>query len=347
MAERREIVVYGASGFTGRQVAAELARRGHKPLLAGRNAAALAEAAEALGGKLRIAVAHTDRAEELCELLAGASLLINCAGPFTDTAMPLAEAAVEARAHYIDTAAAEQEPVKRLFEQMDGPAREAGVAVVPAVGFFGTLGDMLARLASRSLAPLDDLAIAYAIQGWLPTAGSLQTAAKIGNSRYVYRDAALHPYNGERRLAEFDFSGALGRQPVVRDYPLSETVILPRYLTTQCIEALMTVSTLQEAFGAGAERALGASPNERGASHFTIVAKARKGERRRRAVATGRDIYGITAPIVAAVAAQLLADTRLSGTIGAGEAVDSRTLFESLRAQDFNFNFEVGELIDV
>ena len=78
--------------------------------------------------------------------LAGVGAVINCAGPFLDTALPLARAAVAAGAHYLDVTA-EQAAVQQLYRELDAPARDAGVAVVPAMAFYGGLADLLVTAA--------------------------------------------------------------------------------------------------------------------------------------------------------------------------------------------------------
>lgn len=101
---RRNVTVYGAYGHTGRFVVAELARRGWAPILAGRDPDKLAAlGAEFSGSAIRVAT--TDDPEALDRAVADASAVINCAGPFAETAPALVEAALRAKIHYLDVAA--------------------------------------------------------------------------------------------------------------------------------------------------------------------------------------------------------------------------------------------------
>ncbi|SDG39451.1 saccharopine dehydrogenase NADP-binding domain-containing protein [Pseudonocardia oroxyli] len=93
----------GAYGHTGRFVVAELRRRGIEPVVSGRDATRLA----ATGYEARPAA--TDDPAALAAAFAGADVVINVAGPFLDTAVPVAAAAVRAGAHYLDVSA-EQAP---------------------------------------------------------------------------------------------------------------------------------------------------------------------------------------------------------------------------------------------
>src|SRR4051812_5948205 len=116
-----KIAVYGASGYTGGQVVAELARRGVAVVLAGRDCERLRVAQAQWGGELR--VAPLDDPAALYAAVRGSAVLINAAGPFALTSEALLEAALTAGAHYVDFAA-EQAPVAAAFERWDAPARE-------------------------------------------------------------------------------------------------------------------------------------------------------------------------------------------------------------------------------
>ena len=118
------VLVYGATGHTGRFVVDELLRRGLTPVLAGRSAERLAAVAPRHAALDR-RVVGVDDPDLLRRAVAGVGAVVNCAGPFLDTALPLARAAVEAGAHYLDVTA-EQPVVQELYRELDGPARDAG-----------------------------------------------------------------------------------------------------------------------------------------------------------------------------------------------------------------------------
>jgi short subunit dehydrogenase-like uncharacterized protein len=104
----RTIAVFGAAGHTGRFVVSELRRRGLTPILSGRDAAKLNAVAEALPGS-EARVASVDDPASLDRAISGAVAIINCAGPFIDTAAPIIEAAIRGHIHYLDVTA-EQRP---------------------------------------------------------------------------------------------------------------------------------------------------------------------------------------------------------------------------------------------
>src|SRR5215469_7793367 len=104
MISTRAVTVFGAYGHTGRFVVAELRKRGWTPILAGRDAAKLTALADTHPGA-EVRVATVEERESLDRAISGAAAVINCAGPFLDTAAPVLKAALRARIHYLDVAA--------------------------------------------------------------------------------------------------------------------------------------------------------------------------------------------------------------------------------------------------
>jgi short subunit dehydrogenase-like uncharacterized protein len=141
----RHVAVFGASGHTGRFVVAELLRRGFTPIPVGRDAS---RAPGFQDRGLEYRSANVEDPASLDRALAGAAAVINCAGPFLDTAEPLVAAALRARVHYLDVTA-EQSSALATFERFAALARDAKIVVVPAMGFYGGLGDLLATAAGR------------------------------------------------------------------------------------------------------------------------------------------------------------------------------------------------------
>lgn len=92
---------------------------------------------------------HAVRLEDgagLDRALSRAQAVINCAGPFLDTASAVAAAAIRAGVHYLDVIA-EQASAAETLDRFDEPARSAGVSVLPAMGFYGGFADLLATAA--------------------------------------------------------------------------------------------------------------------------------------------------------------------------------------------------------
>ena len=129
------IAVYGATGYTGRLVAAELRRRGAEFVLAGRSAGRSSRSSPRTSAAIRDPGRAARRPGALRELLEPCAAVIACAGPFRLHGEPVLAAAVETRTHYLDTTG-EQPFMRKVFEDYGAarrPSRES--ALVTAMGF--------------------------------------------------------------------------------------------------------------------------------------------------------------------------------------------------------------------
>jgi short subunit dehydrogenase-like uncharacterized protein len=188
------VCVYGATGYTGKLVAAELARRGAPMVLAGRSAeklARVAELARAEGGEVvDVRAAPIDDHAALVAAFAGCPAVINAAGPFVHTGEPVLRATLEAGAHYLDTTG-EQPWMREVFERWDAPLRDAGVAALPAMGFDYVPGDLLCHLVGSQVAPCDELLVAYDVAGFGMTRGTMRSALEmLKGGDVTYADGA-------------------------------------------------------------------------------------------------------------------------------------------------------------
>ena len=84
------LLVYGANGYSGRLIVQTLCERGARPNVAGRNAQQVSSMGRELGCEHRSF--GIDDADALAQGLAGVSVVLHCAGPFSGTARPMLEA---------------------------------------------------------------------------------------------------------------------------------------------------------------------------------------------------------------------------------------------------------------
>src|SRR5688572_568370 len=126
MARMQPWMIYGANGYTGQLIAREAVRRGHRPILAGRNGEAVRKLADEL--KLEARVFDLGKAQ-----LGGVALVVHCAGPFSQTSGPMVEACLAHKVHYLDITG-ELEVFESVFAA-DAAARERGITLLPGVGF--------------------------------------------------------------------------------------------------------------------------------------------------------------------------------------------------------------------
>ncbi|WP_214404740.1 saccharopine dehydrogenase NADP-binding domain-containing protein [Pseudonocardia lacus] len=313
----RPVVVYGATGHTGRFVVAELRGRGHRPVLSGRDPDKLAALAAEFGD-LDVRPAPIDDPVALRRAFAGAAAVVNCAGPFTDTAGPVAAAAVHNRAHYLDVSA-EQSPVRALHREADASARAAGVAVVPAAAFYGGLPDLLATAATTGWDSVDEITVAIGLDRWWPTEGTRVTGRRNTAPRLVVSEGRLTPAPTDPPPRSWAFPEPLGSRQVV-GLPFSEIITIARHLPASVVRTYLDHTALQDIRDPNTPPPRATDGSGRSAQRFVVDVVARRGTEERRLSAGGRDIYAATAPIVVELLERLL-DGRSTavGAVAPGE----------------------------
>jgi short subunit dehydrogenase-like uncharacterized protein len=315
------VLVYGAAGHTGRFVVDELVRRGLTPVLAGRSAERL-DTVPPRHAALEQRAVGLDDADLLRRAIAGVGAVVNCAGPFLDTAAPLARAAVEAGAHYLDVTA-EQGAVQQLYRELDAPARAAGVGVVPAMAFYGGLADLLVTAALDGESRADEVEVAIGLDRWWPTDGTRATGARNMGIRQVIRDGVPTPLANPAPSGTWSYPEPLGDQSVVQ-LPFSEVITIDRHLDVGELRSYLNTAALDDLRDAATPPPSAADERGRSTQQFVVDVVVRRGSDTRRITCAGRDIYAVTAPIVVEGAARLL-DGRHHGpgALAPGEAFDA------------------------
>lgn len=330
-----KIVVFGASGHTGRFVVSELARRGMTAILAGRDSEKLL-AVQRTYPAFEIRVASVDDPQSLDQALLGVSLVINCAGPFLDTAAPVIEAALRAGIHYFDVTA-EQAVALAAFEKFSDAARTAGVLILPSVAFYGVLADLLATAAMDNWSQADEIRIAVALDSWKPTQGTRLTGQRNPGRRWVFSNGRLSLVEEPPPRVKWAFPPPFGNQEVIA-FPLAETVIISRHLRVPEIHAYMNLAPLADLHDPATPGPTAADESGRSAQEFVMDVRVRSGNEERQAIAAGRDIYAVTAPIVVEVAERILAgEVRVAGTVAPGQIFDADVLLRTLSPEHVSF----------
>jgi hypothetical protein len=319
------VTVFGAYGHTGRFVVAELLERGFVPVLSGRDADKLA--ALDLPG-LDVRPASVDDPAALDRALAGAAAVVNCAGPFATTAAPVIEAALRAGLPYVDVAA-EIEANADTFAHY-GDAR---TVVLPAMAFYGGLGDLLVTAAMGDWTAADEAHVAYGLSGWHPTAGTLAAGAvsrERRDGRHVrYAGGRLEYHDDHPTTLEWPFPAPLGARTVIGGFTMADVVTIPSHLSIPEVRTYMAAEAAKDLSDAVAPVAV----DERGRSAQTFVVDVvvRAGDEERHVVASGQDIYAVTAPLVVeAVHRILTGQAKTSGVASAGKLFDAPDFLRAL-----------------
>ncbi|ARX89200.1 saccharopine dehydrogenase [Streptomyces alboflavus] len=327
------MLVFGAYGHTGRFVVAELRDRGFVPVLSGRDADKLRALAAAHEG-LQARPATVDDADALDRALAGTAAVINCAGPFATTAAPLIEAALRAGIPYVDVAA-EIEANADTFARYADRARAEGAVIVPAMAFYGGLGDLLATAALGDWTAADEVHIAYGLSSWHPTAGT-RTAGAVSRERrdsrrVLYTNGRLEYRDDEAPTLKWDFPDPMGTRAVIGEFTMADAVTVPSHLSVPEVRGYMTVEAVRDLTAPDTPAPAPVDAAGRSAQTFLLDVVVRSGDEERRAVARGQDIYAVSAPLaVEAVERVLGGRTRTTGVASAGELFDAEDFLRAL-----------------
>lgn len=199
-------LIYGANGYTGALTARMAAARGQRPILAGRNAPEVERLARELGFTSRVFA--LDDSRKVDAGLEGVKVVLHCAGPFSRTAKPMAEACLRRKVHYLDiTGEAE------VFESLaarNPEARTAGVMLLPGSGFDVVPSDCLAAHLKRRLPTARRLTLGFQALGRLSRGTAITMAENFHRGGLVRRGGVLTRVPAAWKTRTIDF----GRGPV-------------------------------------------------------------------------------------------------------------------------------------
>jgi short subunit dehydrogenase-like uncharacterized protein len=227
----KNIMVYGAGGYTGGLISDIASKIGLPLVIAGRSTSGLEVVEQSLGIKGR--VFSLDVPSEIDAELGDSEVLINCAGPFLRTARPLIEACIRNGVHYLDIAAELDSYL--ICSDRDAEARQANVMLLPGAGGSVSMLGCLASHCARYVTDPTAVEIALSISGGF-SRGSANSAAEN------MAGAPLQRINGGlveidvRDTCKFDFHQGLGP---VNCFP----VTLPDLITIPLTLAVANVRT--------------------------------------------------------------------------------------------------------
>ena len=246
--------------------------------------------------------AAVDDLSALDRAVAGAAIVVNCAGPFAVTGGPVVQAALRAGIPYLDVAA-EIEANVSMFADHAEAARQTGTHVLPAMAFFGGLGDLLVTAAMGDWTAADEAHVAYGLSSWHPTAGTrvagqVSHRASRGPSRAVHRGRAGVPRRPGIQSRTGSFPEPLGRRAVIAEFTMADVVTVPSHLAIPEVRTYMAVEAARDLAGEDTPAPEPVDALGRSDQTFIVDVVVRTGGFERRATARGQDIYAVTAPLV-------------------------------------------------
>jgi short subunit dehydrogenase-like uncharacterized protein len=200
------IVLFGATGYTGRLVAEAMVERGLRPVLAARDRGRLEALAGELGEGLETVPADVSDPASVRSLVEKGDVLVTTVGPFVRWGGPAAAAASTAGAHYLDSTG-EPPFIREVFERYGAAAEQSGAAMVTAFGYDWVPGNLAGALAlSRAGEAAVRVDTGYFITG---DTGSMSggtrasLAGVMAAPAFAYRDGLVQSERGARRVRSF------------------------------------------------------------------------------------------------------------------------------------------------
>lgn len=183
-----KILIYGANGYTGKLITLEAKEKDLQVEIAGRNRKAIESLSKETGYVYHIV--ELTQKSELENLLKDFDTVIHCAGPFSETAIPMVEACIHSQTNYLDITGEIWvfEDVMKYHEK----AQTAGIALIPGVGFDVVPTDCLAGYLKEKLPSGTNLELAFVGSKTGMSRGTAVTMAKnIAKGGFIRKNGEI------------------------------------------------------------------------------------------------------------------------------------------------------------
>lgn len=194
-------LIYGANGYTGELITRLAVERGLRPIVAGRNSDSIAALATKHGLESR--VFSLDERDKVDAALQEVDMVLHCAGPFSITSRPMVSACLRNRKHYTDITGEIS-----VFEECaaaNNKAYEAGIMVMPGVGFDVVPSDCLAMHLKNRLPSATHLSLAWFGMGRMSHGTQATMTMNVGRGGAIRQDGKITPVPAAWKTREIDF----------------------------------------------------------------------------------------------------------------------------------------------
>lgn len=199
----KEWMIFGANGYAGELITREAVKSGHRPIIAGRNKQAIYALAKELDLEYRV----FNLSENMAEQFSGVDLVLNCAGPFSQTVEPILDACLEAKCHYLDISG-ELSVFDYCFNK-NKSAQEQGCIVCPGVAFDIVPTEAVAVKLKQLLPDADTIKLGFDGKMALSKGSSITLLEGVGNPKlsvYMVRDKGELSVLSKPRIERIAFS---------------------------------------------------------------------------------------------------------------------------------------------
>jgi len=197
----KNFLIYGASGYTGELIAREAARRGLKPILSGRSRNKVEPLAKELGLICRTFALEDKKSLEYT--LKQVDFVVHCAGPFSLTSRLMIEACLRLGKHYTDITG--EISVFEALARRDEQAKNAGIMIMPGVGFDVVPSDCLALHLKNCLPSATHLTLAFYGMGKISHGTRATMTMNAGAGGAIRRNGEIVNVPAAWKTREIDF----------------------------------------------------------------------------------------------------------------------------------------------
>jgi short subunit dehydrogenase-like uncharacterized protein len=322
------LLIYGASGYTGRLILREALALGLRPILGGRTRNSIHELAQIDGLSCRLA--RVDDAAAVSAMLRGVDVLLNAAGPFRATAEPLARGCLEQGVHYIDIAG--EFSVIECLANLHMHAYERGVMLMPGAGFDVVPSDCMAAWVAKRLPGAQTLSIGLSGLNAISRGSAETVFVQYGELVMVRRGGRLVRVTPGTLVKDFDFGAGPKRASAITWADISSayyTTGIPNitvyYESTPLVQFGLNLNRYGqwlletpgwEAWRRAGVRMLpeGPTTEERARGRAAVVVEATDAHQRRVALRLSTpEVYSFTAATSVAIADRVLAGEHKAG----------------------------------
>lgn len=202
----KNFLLYGANGYTGELIARICSERGINPILAGRDQSRVKAIADSFKFDYRAFSLEDDKAID--EGLKDCAVVLHCAGPFTRTSKPMANACLRNGVHYLDITG--ELTVFESLAARDEEAKKANVMLLPGTGFDVVPSDCLAVHLKNRLPTATHLTLAFFGLGRISHGTATTMIEKINQGGAVRRDGKIVGVPAAWKTSEIDFGFGIG-----------------------------------------------------------------------------------------------------------------------------------------
>lgn len=195
------ILIYGANGYSGRLAALHARTKGLEVIVAGRNADGVQAVSAETGYDARIF--GLDDAQAIDAALKGVRVVLNCAGPFSRTAVPMANACIRNGVHYLDITG--ELDVIETLSSYTHEAAMSGVTVMPATGFDVVPTDCMAAFLADLMPDATHLELAFKSTGGLSHGTATTMVENLGGGSATRQNGVITPEPVAQRILEVPF----------------------------------------------------------------------------------------------------------------------------------------------